>query len=233
LKITKSVFVSYGSTESSLVSFKLISDGNTFKEFSVGKPIVEKLRIVNRELQDCQPWEVGTILIRSKNVVSNYFNPLNVENSCPANVFLDNSWFNMEDVGFLDDEGELYVLGRQGDIIMNGPHHVYPGWLEKALAAHCNIMYVVIVPVSDLILFHEICACVKAMPGVLLTEDWLRQTTADLLIKDENDEYTPMPKYFLILDKLPETSTGKIDRKLLTRMAEKKFGKLGKNKKTV
>ena len=224
LKITKTVFLSYGSTEASIVSYKVASDVSQFQDFSAGKPLVEKVRIVDKNLQDCRPGEIGTIWVKTQSLISGYYNPRNPDKARPGNSFLDDGWFNMEDSGYLDDNGELFVLGRAGDVITQGAHQVYPGWLEKQMSCHPDVTDVAVVPVSDPVMFQEICACVLPSTGAVLTEESLRQFANDVLVSDE--EITPTPKYFLILKDFPKTSTGKVNKKLLANMAEEKFGKL-------
>jgi len=227
LKLAKSVTVGYGGTEILIVArTQYITDSKNYKDFCVGKPICsQNLRIVNNKLEDCKPGETGSIWLKGDNIPTGYFTPRSPENTRPKHVFLENGWFNTQDCGFLDESGDLFVVGREGDAIMYGAYIIYPGWVESKMAAIRGISDVVIVPVSDPVMFHEVCACVKLGKDVVLTEDQLRKEAGDLLSKESNSLCVPVPKYFLILEDMPMGKTLKIDRKRIKEMAEEKFGK--------
>merc|ERR1712062_602808 len=160
--------------------------------------------------------------------VEGYFNLLDEASRRPAKSFLADGWFNMEDCGYWDDSGQLYVMGRENDVITYGGHVVYPGWLERKLMGHPGVKEVVVVPISDPILHHNICACVQPWSGVDLTEDSLREYAETIFLSkkedEDNDDMSPKPKHYIVLPEFPQTPNGKVDRTRLKKMAEEQFG---------
>ncbi|XP_012946718.2 medium-chain acyl-CoA ligase ACSF2, mitochondrial-like [Aplysia californica] len=223
LKIFKKVFLLYGSTEGSIMSQSTLTEAE--EDFFSGKPVnVDNVRLVNKDQEKCKPKEVGTIHVRGPGVFKGYFNKLEETDKNTAKAFTADGWFNTEDNGFFDDQGNLFVLGREKDIIMYGSYIVYPGWLEKKIMAHPDVMDVVVVPVSDTVLFHNICACVRPAKDKTLDEENLRDFCEKIFLSSSEIECTPVPKYFMVLESFPEATTGKPDKKILMKMAEERFG---------
>ncbi|XP_005091513.3 3-[(3aS,4S,7aS)-7a-methyl-1,5-dioxo-octahydro-1H-inden-4-yl]propanoyl:CoA ligase [Aplysia californica] len=224
LKIFKKIYVAYGSTEGGAVSVNELTEAN-MEDFCTGKPVDENnVRVVNKDQQHCKPREMGTIHARGPGVFTGYFNKLEDTDKNTAKAFTADGWFKMEDNGFYDEQGNLYVLGREKDIIMYGSFVVYPGWLEKKIMTHPDVADVVVVPVSDPVLFHDICACVKPVKEKTLNGENLREFCQKIFITSSEAASTPVPKYFMILESFPETLTGKPNKQILAKMAEERFG---------
>ena len=232
LEVFAYVVIGYGQTETSMIAMDIAhAASKPYEDYrcgnidNVGMFGVTDTRIVNTDLKDCQPGEIGTLWIKGKNVITSYFNVLDDEAAKPKTTFLPDGWFNTEDNAFLDDERNLFLIGRNNDIITFGSYVVYPGWLEKKMATHPDILDVAIVPVSDPILFHNICACVQPVEGKDLDEAELKDFATKMFLTSAKSESTPMPKYFMILEALPLNQNGKLDRTGIKRMAEEKFGR--------
>ncbi|XP_035829686.1 2-succinylbenzoate--CoA ligase [Aplysia californica] len=224
LELFEKVVVTYGATEFGLVSASTLTEANV-EDFFSGKPLDENnVRVVNKDQQNCKTKEVGTIHVRGSGVFTGYFNKLEETDKNTAKAFTTDGWFNTEDNGFFDEQGNLYVLGREKDIIMYGSFVVYPGWLERKMVAHPDVADVVVVPVSDPVLFHNICACVKPAKEKTLDVENLRDFCEKMFLSSSEDEATPIPKYFMILEEFPMTSTGKPHKQLMKKMAEERFG---------
>jgi len=235
LKLFKTVLLSYGSTECSAISFKKVTDAEDFEDYCCGFPAYpDSVRIVNAELQDCKPGEIGTILVKSYDVLDGYFTKLDDRSRRPATSFLPNGWFNTEDAGYWGGPGhdQIHVIGRQNDVITYGCHVVYPGWLERKLTGHPGVKDVLVVPVSDPLIHHNIAACVQpSRQGREMTEDDLiadlRKFTDSVFLNPSGGNHgdkTPKPKYYMVMPELPLTASGKVSRKDVREIAEARFG---------
>ena len=232
LKLFKFVFVGYGSTEAGFLALRVVTDAEDFPDYCCGKPVYpDTVRVVNADLQDCTPGEVGTVWARGDGVIQGYFNLLEEGDSSytlrrPSVSFLPGGWFNTEDSGYWDHEGQIYVIGRHSDVITHGGHVVYPGWLERKLTGHPGVKAAVVVPVSDPVLHHELCACVQPLKGCRLSEESLREFAETMFLSTTTDDgdAAPKPKFYIVLEELPQTVNGKVDRADLKKMAEDRFG---------
>ncbi|XP_059169832.1 putative acyl--CoA ligase YdaB [Physella acuta] len=223
LKLADEIFLAYGSTEVMFVSTLFIRDGD-YEPFNCGKTGPEcEVKVVNASGEVCGPKEFGTIYVRGQFVLKKYFNQLDEPGQQTTKAFTSDGWFNMDDYGCLDEDGRLFVVGRNNDVIMYGAFVVYPGWIEKKILEHPEIHDVFVVPVSDPELYHRICACVKLSAGSQLTTEDLRRYI-DSLFSTTQREMTPVPDFIMLLKDLPVTNTGKPSRTEIRQMAEEKFG---------
>uniref|UniRef100_A0A0B7BMS0 AMP-dependent synthetase/ligase domain-containing protein n=1 Tax=Arion vulgaris TaxID=1028688 RepID=A0A0B7BMS0_9EUPU len=224
LTVAEQVMLAYGSTEALYISYALLKDTNV-EDFLCGKPFSGmSVRIVNESGQNCKPRETGTVHLKGKTVFKGFFNRLENPDPNTAKSFTKDGWFDTEDVGYYDESENIYILGRTKDTIIHGIAVLYPGWLEAKILTHPDILDACVVPVTDPVLYHNICACVKVAEGSGLTEQKLKQFCEKIFLSDLEYESTPMPKYFVIMDNFPKTFTGKPDKRVLTAMAEEKFG---------
>jgi acyl-CoA synthetase len=120
------------------------------------------------------------------------------------------------DLGWVDENGYLRITGRKKDVIIRGGHNIYPAKIE-ALAAGCEaIQHAMVVPVADQRLGEKVCLAVMFRPGMRVApEDVLGHLNAAGLSKYD------MPEYFLEIDSVPLTASGKVrKRDLADQIAE-------------
>ncbi|CAG5119938.1 unnamed protein product [Candidula unifasciata] len=224
LTIAEKVVLGYGSTECGLLAMAVVEDAKS-EDFFCGKAVPDKtLTIVDENGDECKSRQTGTILATGGNIFKGYFNRLEDPDPNTVKCFTEDGWFNTEDLGFWDEDKNLYVLGRNKDTITYGNYVLYPGWLEAEILQHPDVADAFVLPVSDPVRYHEICACVTPVSGSNVTEDQLKSYCESIFIADLNSYQTPMPKYFMVLDSFPETPTGKPDKQRLRKLAEEKFG---------
>ncbi|CAG5125529.1 unnamed protein product, partial [Candidula unifasciata] len=146
--VAREVSIMYGSTEAGFISYDILKE-NKVKDYFCGQvaPGV-KVRVVDADSKECQTGQVGTIHVKDRSRFRGYLN--RVENPDPKTLlaFTKDGWLNMDDSGYFDEDGNLYVLGRLKDVIIFGATFVYPGWLEPKIAQHPAISEACIVPVS-------------------------------------------------------------------------------------
>ncbi|XP_059169865.1 uncharacterized protein LOC131951462 [Physella acuta] len=226
LKLSKRIIIGYGSTESGAISSAVVVDNN-YTNFSCGKLSPDiTLKITNSAGETCGPNEYGTIYVKGNFVLKKYFNRLDEPDQQTTKAFTSDGWFNTEDCGCLDGDGNIYVVGRNSDTITHGLFAVYPGWIEKKILEHPQVEDVCVVPVSDPEIHQKICACLKLFPGSGVTEKEMREHFNKKIFANVEQGLTPMPEYIMLFhDDFPLTPTGKAHREEIKRLAEKKFGR--------
>lgn len=125
------VYQTYGMTETCSQIVTLAPEDSLTKLGSAGKPLFPcqiKIMTGNRE---ALPGETGEITVKGPNVTKGYMNREQVN----ADSFRD-GWFYTGDLGFMDEEGFLYVLDRRSDLIISGGENIYPAEIEEVLLAH-------------------------------------------------------------------------------------------------
>ena len=113
------------------------------------------------------------------------------------------------DLGYIDKNGHLFLAGRADDMIVSGGENVYPATVENILLQHPDISDVTIIGIPDKEYGQRLKAFVVAEKNTQITENdilnWLKNKVARF----------QMPAKINFIDKLPLTSVGKIDKKML------------------
>jgi long-chain acyl-CoA synthetase len=211
---------SYGISEASsaVAATPLESAG---KPGSVGRPIWgASVRIVDDGGGECVPNVRGEILVRSIGLMSGYHNLPDA--SAEA---LSGGWLHTGDIGYLDDDGDLFVVDRKKDMIIRGGYNVYPREVEEVLYAHPDVLEAAVIGIPDIAHGEEVGAAVRLRPNAQVSAANLREHTRKLLAPYK------YPRIIAFVDALPTSSSGKllkrsIDIAELTRLAEKQEGEL-------
>lgn len=194
------VYDLYGSTEMAWVSVATPEDQRR-KPGSVGRlvPGVD-VRIVGADGREVQPGEPGEIWAGSALGMEGYLDDPELQTQRMKNGFV-----SVRDVGYIDDEGYLYVVDRADDMIISGGVNVYPAETEVALEAHPNVKEAAVIGVPDPKWGQKIVAAVVGANGVNTGEltDWCKQKLA----------YASVPKEIHVVDSLPRNDVGKVDKK--------------------
>jgi long-chain acyl-CoA synthetase len=177
------------------------------KVYSAGKPIwgvsVEIWDVDGRPLP-AGAGHVGEIVVRGPNVMTGYHeNP-----EATARAFAG-GWFHTGDLGYLDEDGFLFIVDRIKDMIIRGGYNVYPREVEEVLYAHPAVAEAAVIGVPDPKLGEEVHAIVSLKPGVPATEAGLIE-----FVKERVAAYK-YPRTVEFRDTLPKSATGKILKKEL------------------
>lgn len=117
---------------------------------SVGLPILgSDLMIVDESDQICPPNMSGEILMATRFVMPGY---LNREDATQESLFTDatgQDWLRTGDIGYLDDEGFLYIVDRKKDMILSGGQNIYPQDIEAVIAEHEDVSDVAVIGVKS------------------------------------------------------------------------------------
>jgi long-chain acyl-CoA synthetase len=193
----------YGTTEAPTTYSMSPLDG-TDKLGSVGKlrPEVE-VKIVDENNKQLPPNQPGEIALKGS-VMNGYYN----SPEATAEVLKD-GWFYTGDIGKVDDDNYLFIMGRKKDMIIVGGHNVYPVDVEDVLYQHPKVNEAAVVGVPDKVRGEAIRAVVSLKEGEVATEKEIKQFCREHLTGYK------VPREVIFVDSLPKTATGKIDKKPL------------------
>jgi len=166
---------------------------------TAGKPAPgTEIRILDQDSKDAPTGEVGQIFVRSSTLFEGY-------TSGQTKDFHE-GFMASGDMGYLDDAGRLFVVGRDDEMIVSGGENVYPIEVEKTLAAHPEVAEASVLGVDDEQYGQRLAAFVVLAPGAAATPDLLKQHVR------ENLANYKVPREIIVLEELPRNSTGKILR---------------------
>jgi O-succinylbenzoic acid--CoA ligase len=199
------VFQSYGMTETSSQIVTLSPEYSISKLGSAGKPLFpSQIKIVLEDGEDAPSGEAGEIVVKGPNVTSGYLNRPDAtkEKIC-------NGWLYTGDIGYLDDDGFLYVLDRRADLIISGGENIYPAEIEAALLAHPDIVDAGVTGMEDVRWGQVPIAFIVKKDGAQVTENQIQQFCLERLAKYK----VPSSVYFI--DVLPRNAAKKLLRRQL------------------
>jgi long-chain acyl-CoA synthetase len=169
---------------------------------SVGRPVPgARIRVVGPDDgADQPPGAVGEIWVHGPNVVSGYWN----NPDASAASFTD-GWFHTGDLGYVDDDGFVYIVDRLKDVVIRGGENVYCAEVEAALFLHPDVADVAVIGLPDDRLGEEVVAVVERRTGSTLSAPDLQRFAAEHLARFK------VPSAVVFRDEpLPRNATGKI-----------------------
>jgi acyl-CoA synthetase (AMP-forming)/AMP-acid ligase II len=167
---------------------------------SCGRPSVGvAMRIVDAELRDVPPGEVGEVATRSDQMMDGYLDM--PEETARA---FAGGWFRAGDMGYFDAEGYLYLHGRSKDMIIRGGENVYPVEIESVLAEHPSVAQAAVVGVPDEHWGEVVRAFVTPAAGHRPDAAELTAHCGARLARYK------VPRDFVVLDAMPVNASGKI-----------------------
>jgi len=197
----------FGQTEMSPVTCALDGDDALRKIGSVGKPVATvSARIVDNDMADVPPGEVGEIVYRGPQVMLGYWqNP-----QATAEAF-GGGWFHSGDLVRADSEGFLYVVDRKKDMIITGGENVYCAEVENALAAHPAVAELAVIGAPHEHWGETPAAVAALQAGTSLTLEELRDWGAGRLARYK------LPTVLHVVPSLPRNASGKVMKTVLRR----------------
>lgn len=157
----------------------------------------------------------GEALVRSPLVFKGYLGREDEQDD----IFVD-GWFRTEDIMRVDADGYYYLVDRKRDIVKTGGENVYAQEIERVLQSHPAVMDSAVVGVPDPRFGEAIAAAIVLNPGAELSADELLDFCAANLASYKK------PRYWALLDSLPENSVGKVQKNVLRENAAKIFTRI-------
>ena len=195
------IYNNYNATEAGMIATATPRDLRAAPD-TAGRPAEgTEIRILDAELNELPVGEVGSIYVRNSTQFDGY-------TSGQTKAFHE-GFMCSGDVGYVDDAGRLFVVGRDDEMIVSGAENVYPIEVEKTLAAHDDVAEAAVLGVDDEKFGQRLEAFVVLRPGAAATPDELKQHVREHLANFK------VPRAITVLDELPRGTTGKISRKEL------------------
>ena len=158
-----------------------------------------QIRIADENGEPVPTGEVGEVLIGVGGRAREYYK----DPEATAATWRD-GWLRSGDLGRLDEDGYLYIVGRSKDVIIRGGNNVYPSDVEAVLYEHPAVAEAAVAGVAHPVLGEEIAAYVVAAPGTSPTADELRRHCAAGLA-----DYK-VPRHYVFVEALPRNAMGKV-----------------------
>ncbi len=191
---------SYGMTEAG-PAYCAMPKGESLKRIgSVGQPMPPlEVRFVDDDGNDVPAGDVGEVLLRMQGREREYFR----DPEATATTW-KGGWLHSGDLGRMDADGFLYIVGRKKDIIIRGGNNIHATDVEAVLHEHPGVVEAAVVGVPHAVLGEDVAAVVVLRPGTEVTLDDLRRHCAERLA-----DYK-VPRRIETADELPRNATGKV-----------------------
>ena len=191
----------YGLTETSPFSAFLTPEWAVSKLGSAGQPpLYSDTRIVDDNNREVAPGERGEICLRGPNIMKGYWN----RPDATAEAIDKEGWFHSGDVGYVDEDGFLFICDRLKDMVISGGENVYPAEVESVLYKHESIAEVAVLGLPDEKWGEAVTAVVALHEGESLTLEELRAFAEPFLAKYK------LPLRLHLVDALPRNPAGKV-----------------------
>jgi long-chain acyl-CoA synthetase len=181
------------------------------KAGSVGLPAADvEVRVCDPETgEDLPSGEAGEVLLQAPQVMPGYWNDPEESAIALRDHGPRGRWLHTGDLGYLDDEGYLFLVDRMKDLIKPGGLQVWPREVEEALARHPAVLEAGVAGVPDPVKGEAVMAWVVARPGVPVTPDELRTHCKAHLAPYK------VPARVQLRAELPKSLVGKVLRRAL------------------
>jgi fatty-acyl-CoA synthase len=190
----------YGQTEIAPLATVLRPEDQLRKAGSAGRPVLNvETRVVDDELRDVAPGQVGEIVHRSPQLLAGYFH----DDERTAAAF-EGGWFHSGDLATIDDEGYITVVDRKKDMIKTGGENVSSREVEEAIYQLAGVSEVAVVGLPDPYWIEAVTAVVVGKAGHTLDE---AQVIAHCR---ERIAHFKVPKRVVFADALPKNPSGKL-----------------------
>jgi fatty-acyl-CoA synthase len=195
------IYNNYNATEAGMIATATPADLRAAPD-TAGRPAEgTDIRILDADFRELPTGEVGTIYVRNSTQFDGY--------TSGATKDFHDGYMSSGDVGYLDDMGRLFVVGRDDEMIVSGGENVYPIEVEKTLSGHPEVAEAAVLGVDDDQYGQRLAAFVVLNDGAATTPDTLKAHVR------ENLANYKVPRTITVLDELPRSSTGKIVRQKL------------------
>ncbi|HEV2992947.1 MAG TPA: AMP-binding protein [Acidimicrobiia bacterium] len=191
----------YGMTETTMLTSNPL-DGPR-RPGTVGPPLPGvDVRVVDDRGEAVTPGAVGGVEVRGPNVFDGYWG----QARRPAELFTSDGFLRTGDLGCIESDGYLRLVGRSKDLIITGGLNVYPIEVETVLDALPGVQESAVVGVPDADLGERVVAVVTAEPGAVVDEEELRRAARTRLAGYK------VPKVVHQVDALPRNAMGKVQK---------------------
>lgn len=199
---------SYGLTEAGPNNFFIHPSKVKAKKGSVGKPIIfSNVKILNEDGNEVEIGQVGELVITGDHVFKHYWNKKE-----ETDRVLKNGQLYTGDLATKDRDGYFYMVGRKKDMIISGGENIFPSEVENVLNEHPAVGVSIVVGIPDVKWGEIVTAMITLVPHEAISEEELKHYCCKKLGRYK------VPRNIIIVDHLPVTGVGKIDKKKIIQM---------------
>jgi len=183
---------------------------------SIGKPGVpgDVWKVIDKEERELPSNTEGELVARGPAVFTGYYKS-EEENKT---IFTHDGYYKMGDLGYIDNDGFMFITGRKKDIIQRGGEGIIPKQIEDLLHRLPSVEACAVVGMPDARLGEKACAFVVLREGARLTFEEMVNA-----LKGMGASVLLLPEGLEIVEQLPRTDAGKIDKKVLRRDIRRKL----------
>jgi O-succinylbenzoic acid--CoA ligase len=198
------VYQTYGMTETASQTATLSPEDSLIRLGSAGKALFPGELSIRADNRVLPPGEEGEIAVRGPHVTPGYWK----RPDATREAFRD-GWFHTGDIGYVDQEGFLYVLDRRCDLILSGGENVYPAEVEAVLLSHPAVAEAAVVGQADSRWGEVPVAFVVFRKGATMDETSLLQYCEERLARYK------VPVRIIRTERLPRNAANKVLRREL------------------
>jgi acyl-CoA synthetase (AMP-forming)/AMP-acid ligase II len=195
------IFIMYGQTEATARLSYLPPNMLEEKLGSIGKGIPgTELKVIDKEGNEIKAGEIGEVVASGGNIMKGYFNDKE-----ETDKVINKGYLYTGDLATIDNEGYIYIVAREKQIIKSGGNRISPQEIENMIIQIPSVIEVAVIGTPDDILGEAI----KAF--IVLSKDALKIDEKYIIeyCRDKLSSYK-VPKYVVFLDGLPKNSSGKV-----------------------
>jgi len=199
-----------GLTETAAPVFSNPMDPSQRKYGSPGKAVGNTAKIIDEQGNEAPRGTQGEIMIKGDNVMKGYHkNP-----KVTAETLEPDGWLHTGDLGYMDEDGFVFVTGRLKELIIKGGENIAPREIDEAAYKHPAILDAAACAIPDRHYGEEIMLCCTLKEGCTCSEEELLKHCLEHLGKYKT------PKKIMFIDEMPKGPSGKIQRLKLSELAE-------------
>ena len=174
---------------------------------SIGLPMDDvEIQVRDEEGRELPAGEIGEIVAKGPRIMRGYWR----DEERTKKAFTPDGWYRTGDMGYVDEEGYIYLSGRADDLIVRGGENIGPDEVESVLSTHPKIEEAAVIGVKDIEWGQQVRAIVRLRAGETATEqeiiDFCRPRLAG---------FKRPSSVVFVEEELPKTSTGKVLRRTL------------------
>ncbi|MBI4492768.1 MAG: AMP-binding protein [Chloroflexi bacterium] len=178
---------------------------------SIGRPLPDvELRILDDQSRALPPGQVGEIAIRTERLMRGYYGQ-----EAATRATVQDGWLRTRDLGWMDEDGYVYLAGRASDLIIRGGENIAPQEVEAVLASHPAVEEAAVIGLPDEEWGEQVAAVVVRRPGVEVSAEALVEHCRQRLASFKR------PQAVVFADALPRNALGKLLRQELREQASR------------
>ncbi|MFW6113970.1 MAG: class I adenylate-forming enzyme family protein, partial [Actinomycetota bacterium] len=172
-----------------------------------------EVRIMSPTREEVPRGEAGEIAVRGDAVMKGYYG----QPEATQAVFDDEGFFYTGDMGYIDDDGYIHILGRKKEMYIRGGENVYPPEVEDVLSKHPKVLFAAVLGYPDPVMGEKGRAYIVPQQGAEVSEEELREYCSEHLAKYK------IPDQIIFRDALPLTPLGKVHKFALYEELKEEF----------